>query len=286
MNKILLTLLIILVGIASYAPPSYALPDKEAVQGTLKKADFFVKLGIIIVEGAQKVKRQITKYVNGVAGAIKDVKAFSEAVKTGDINGALSAADSLGGKVPGVDISGDVAAINNNISGATDLANSATGSVAGVANKMNELKNTSPSSLLNINDTKQTKKDLSKTYYGQYGTDSDINVFENQREKIEGIQRDNIANMYAKALTRRVAIAKEKAETPEEIDSTNTRALVSATNDVAMKTAGRLRKIMEFEAAIYDYRLTQATKQYVVVDEKAKSNAAKEKAENTQEEQP
>ena len=79
---------------------------------------------------------------------------------------------------------------------------------------------------------------------------------------MEAIQRENLASMYARALSTRVALAKEKAATPEEIDTTDTRQIISAVQKRAMVTAARLKKILEFESAIYDFNLTEKNKNY------------------------
>lgn len=264
MKRILLAFFTLTCLIMANVQPAWA--DKEAVQKVLKKADRYEKIGMNALEEGIKIKKQFEKYANGIQGAVK----FAKAAASGDLEGALAAAEN----VPG--LSEDVANLNTNLEGATNLVNEGVGAGTNLMNKANglmdspvdSLKNIIPSDLSNINDVEQTQKDVDKSYTAEYGSAEDIEVYNAQKEKLDAIQRDNIASLYARALAARVEITKEKAETPEEIDSSNTRALIAATRDAATKAAVRLRRIVQLEASIQEYETTQLSKIFMTTVQK------------------
>ena len=271
MKRILLAFFTLTYLITANVQPARA--DKEAVQKVLKKADRYEKIGMNALEEGIKIQKQFEKYANGIQGALK----FAKAVASGDLEGALAAAEN----VPG--LSGEVANLNANLEGATNLVNEGVSAGAGLVNKANglvskanglidspvdALKNAIPSDLSNINDVGQTQKDVDKSYTAEYGSAEDIEVYSAQKEKLDAIQRDNIASLYARALAARVEITKEKAETPEEIDSENTRALIAATRNAATRAAVRLRRIVQLEASIQEYESTQLSKIFMTTVQK------------------
>ncbi len=262
MKKLLLTVICALMGWAALTPEAQALKDKEHVQKVLKKADIHVKQGMIVYEKGQEYKREMTDKLNGAKG-------FISAVKEGDITGALDAADTVAGD----SIGGETGAIRDNISGATGAVD---GAVSGVKGAVGNVKNKVPGMISNVNNPEQTREDVSKAYYGQYGEGNDVGVFNDQNEKTDAIQRENIADMYARALTGRVAIAKEKADGEKEIDTSDTRQLINATRNKAMQTAERLRKILVYEASIYQFQTAAKAKAFQNIDGAAQLKASAE----------
>ena len=83
------------------------------------------------------------------------------------------------------------------------------------------------------------------------------------------MQRQNVSSFYAKALAMRVQIAKDKAATPAEIDTTNERALIQASVMVTTTTAQRLARILELEAAMYEYETTQSSRNFIRMEEES-----------------
>lgn len=210
-----------------------ALPDKEKVQSVLKKTDVAVKQGLVVYEDAQTVKRELTDKVNGVKGAINTAKNMSDAVKNGDLDGALSAGESLL----------DQGGISLN-------------------SKEKKLKVSVPSFVNNINDVEETQKDLDKAFNAQMGNGNNNAVAEEQDDKMQAVQRENIASLYARALYRRVLIGEEKAADPKEIDTSDTRRISKAIAEMRLETIMRLKRVLDFESGIYEFRLTEKNRSF------------------------
>ena len=170
---------------------------------------------------------------------------MASAVQEGNLDDALSAAENM-----------------ESSAGVMGIENIRGTNLDAIAGKSNNLKNTTPSFISNVNDPKTSKEEVSQNFNAQLGDGDDVAITESQNQKMEAIQRENLASMYARALSTRVALAKEKAATPEEIDTTDTRQIISAVQKRAMVTAARLKKILEFESAIYDFNLTEKNKNY------------------------
>lgn len=239
MNKKKILLYLFLSYIFSISKAS-AMPDQETIQLNLMIARAVIQTGLQIFEEAQTIKREVTDKVNGAKGAISTAKKMSQAVKEGNLDGALSDAENLNSSIEGMGI---------------DMGFSQGGTSS---------KSKVPSFVSNVNDAKETQKEISKNLTPQYNDGGDKNVVtEEQNIKIDALQRENVANLYAKSLATRVALAKEKAATPEEeIDSSDTRQIIHATKDIIMRTNQRLAKISEFERAIDEYRMIEKNKQY------------------------
>lgn len=236
-----------------------ALPDKEVIQQNLMKARAVTQKGLQAYEEAQTAKREITDKVNGAKGAINTATRMSQAVKEGNLDNVLNEAENLNSSIENMGIE--------------------TG-IEGGANK-NANKNKVPSFINNVNNIKDTQKEISKNLTPQYTETNDKNIVtEAQNLKIDALQRENVANLYANAIVTRVEIVKEKAATPEkEIDSSNTREIITATKDIAMKSAARLAKIMELESAIHEYRLIEKNKQYQTRNQTISQETTKEDGE-------
>lgn len=233
------------LGYFSLISVAGAFADKEKVQKTLKKVDTGVKQGLVVYEDAQTYKRELTDKVNGAKGFIDSASNMASAVQEGNLDDALSAAENM-----------------ESSAGVMGIENIRGTNLDAIAGKSNNLKNTTPSFISNVNDPKASKEEVSQNFNAQLGDGDDVAITESQNQKMEAIQRENLASMYARALSTRVALAKEKAATPEEIDTTDTRQIISAVQKRAMVTAARLKKILEFESAIYDFNLTEKNKNY------------------------
>lgn len=221
-----------------YVPKTQAFPDKETIQLNLMIAKAYTQGGLQTYEEFQEKKRELTNELNGAKGMLQSAKKMSEAIQSGDLDGAISAAEDVGLGAEDIGITGE------NIE------------------KFTNIKNMTPSFISNVNDIKNTEEEVSKNYTPQYGEEKDIEITEEQDTKIDAIQRDNVARMYAKALVNRVKTAKEKAANVEEIDTSDTRQIISAIKEQAMISASRLKRIAELESAIYEFKTIEKNKKY------------------------
>ena len=255
-----------------------ALADKEHIQSVLKKADNVEKKAMNVLEDGQRIYRAGQKGFNGVKKSVNSAMNVGKAIASGDIEGAFSAATDFADSTDIPGLSENLENIQTNV----DEAGKLTASASALASKANGLiktsadllPNTVPNYLTDTTDIKQTEADVEKEYTSVYGNNPDIDVFTEQQDKLMSAQRENIANLYAKALAVRVDIADEKAATPVEIDSTTARSLINATRDTAMRTAVRLKRIYELEAAMYEYNTTAQTQRYMIVNQGDSSAAS------------
>ena len=260
------------------ASPAQA--DKESIQKALKKVDVVEKKAMNVLEKGQKVYRAGQKGFNGIKKSVNSAMAVGKAVASGDINGAFNAATDFvdSTDIPGLsdelgNIQTNVDTANTLTSQANTLASKAKGLVAGSVDK---LQNTVPTLMSNVTDLKQTRQDVEKNYTAQYGDGNDVQIFNEQKAKNMAIQRDNVANLYAKALAVRVDIVEEKAATPAEIDTTTARSLINATKDVSMRTATRLKRIYELESAILEYETINKTQKYQAIVQSSQPESSSE----------
>ena len=229
--KIFLHILFLGIFLAS---PAQA--DKERIQKALKKVDVVEKKAMNALEFSQKVYRAGQKGYNGIKKSVNSAMAVGKAVAAGDIEGAFTAATDFADSTDIPGLSEELGNIQTNIDATNTLASQANGLVAGSVDK---LQNTVPSIMSDVTDLKQTRQDIKTNYTAQYGDGDDVQIFKEQQSQNMTIQRDNVANLYAKALAVRVDIAEEKAAEPVEIDTTTARSLINATKDVSMRTATR-----------------------------------------------
>ena len=252
--------------------------DKEHVQSILKKVDNVEKTAMNVLEDGQRIYRAGQKRFNGIKKSINSAMNVGKAIASGDIGGAFSAATDFADSTSIPGLSENLDSIQTNVdeigkltSSATSLASKANGLIKTSADM---LPNTIPNYLNDTTDIKQTEADVEKEYISAYGENPDIEVFTNQKDKLMSAQRENIANLYAKALAIRVDIADEKAAEPVEIDSTTARSLVNAARDTSMRTAVRLKRIYELEAAMYEYHTTAQTQRYITLNQTPASTEA------------
>ena len=262
-KKILILLLIISGGIAFTSREAYA--DKEIVQKVLKKTDVIEKQGIFYLEEYQKIKRKVQKTVTGVKQAITTGTNFVTAVANGDLVGAVSAGTSLTNQIS-QNLTGKDLVEGKQISAATAIA----GNVSSlITNPMETLKTKIPSFISDVKDLKKTKKNVEENVVPENTQQENPTAYAEQQNKIDDLQRQNVSSFYAKALAMRVQIAKDKAATPAEIDTTNERALIQASVMVTTTTAQRLARILELEAAMYEYETTQSSRNFIRMEEES-----------------
>ena len=262
-KKILILLLITSGGIAFTGREAYA--DKEIVQKVLKKTDAIEKQGIFYLEEYQKIKRKVQKTVTGVKQAITTGTNFVTAVANGDLVGAVSAGTSLTNQIS-QNLTGKDLVEGKQISAATSIA----GNVSSlITNPMETLKTKIPSFISDVKDLKKTKKNVEENVVPENTQQENPTAYAEQQNKIDDLQRQNVSSFYAKALAMRVQIAKDKAATPAEIDTTNERALIQASVMVTTTTAQRLARILELEAAMYEYETTQSSRNFIRMEEES-----------------
>ncbi len=240
MNKLGLMFLLC-TGATLIAAPKPTSADIEALETVLGA----VRNGIEKVEGGyeqlSKLKNDITSAATGVQGAIEDTKEDVQNIKdkASDIEG--TAADlASGGKV-----------------------------------ELNLL-NKNPDFIKDVNNAEETISELSENYNAKMGTGDSVNAEAAQREKMNAIQRENLANLYAEAFTTRTLLAKERARDPKKLDMENTRKIIKATNDITLEMARRIRNIMKLETANSELQTTQKALVYSTV---SSSDEKEEKSE-------
>lgn len=258
-----------LLVMTSCIEPAWA--DKEVVQKVLKKADRFEKNAIVYLEGAQKIKRSVQGAYQGVQGTIKKAKAFTNAVMTGDIAGAISSGMSVASDLGAGDgVMNEFNALQSNydtISNAYGQANNLVGQASGLLSQANGLLNSPldqmvgnvPSFISNINDLGDTISDVEKNIIPKVSRTENSVAFQEHEEKVNDVLRETLASLYAQAFVTRSEIADEKAKTPEEIDTTNERALIGAATDSVTRSVVRLVNIYQMEAAMLEFKALYAS---------------------------
>ena len=262
-KRFLLLIFNILLGLGVMIPTAKA--DKEVVQKVLKKTDRIEKTAIEYLEEAQTLKRQIQSKLQGIKGTIANAKNFANSVASGDIAGAISSGTSLGSDLNlGDGFMGEMETLQNNYEAVSQLYNSGSaivGQASGLLSKANGLMSTPldqivnnvPGFIQNINDLESTASDVEKNVMAEVSVIENSIAHQEHEEKINDILREKLATLYAQALVTRSKIADEKAETPEEIDTTNERALISASADSVTQISVRLNNIYQMESAMMEY---------------------------------
>lgn len=236
-----------------------AYADKETMQSFLKKLDNAERNAINALELYQNTKRLYQSTYAGIKGTLSSVKNVGTAIKNGDISGAVAAGTSAINQGSTL-ATGEDALSNDQINAATSVANDLNGLST---NPMETLKTQIPSFISNVKDLTQSKKDVEENTVPKNITTENPTAYAKQMEKIYDIMRQNISTMYAKALVMRVEIAKEKAATPPEIDTSNQRILIQNTADVSTRAITRLTRILELEADILEYEAMRGSKEFI-----------------------
>lgn len=269
-KRLLILTLNIILALGAMMPTAHA--DKETIQKVLKKTDRIEKVGIEYLEEAQKLKRQVQSELQGIKGTIANAKKFATAVASGDIAGAISSGMAVGSDLNlGDEFMGEMQTLQNNYEAGSQLYNSgsaivgqASGAVnqaSGLLSKANGLMNSPldqvvnniPSFIQDVNDLKSTVSDIEDNVMAEVSRVENSIAFQEHEEKINDILREKLATLYAQAMVTRSKIADEKAETPEEIDTTNERALISASADSVTQISVRLTNIYQMESAMMEY---------------------------------
>ena len=246
--------------------------DKEVVQKVLKKTDRIEKTAIEFLEEAQTLKRKIQSELQGIKGTIAKAKNFANAVASGDIAGAISSGTALGYDLNlGDGFMSEMETLQNNYEVGSQLYNSGSaiaGQVSGAFNQasgllskanglmnspLDQIVNNVPGFIQDINDLESTVADVEKNVMAEISAIENSVAHQEHEEKINDILREKMATIYAQALVTRSKIADEKAEKPEEIDTTNERALISASVDSVTQIAVRLNNIYQMESAMMEY---------------------------------
>lgn len=246
--------------------------DKEVVQKVLKKTDRIEKTAIEFLEEAQTLKRKIQSELQGIKGTIAKAKNFANAVASGDIAGAISSGTALGSDLNlGDGFMSEMETLQNNYEVGSQLYNSGSaiaGQVSGAFNQasgllskanglmnspLDQIVNNVPGFIQDINDLESTVADVEKNVMAEISAIENSVAHQEHEEKINDILREKMATIYAQALVTRSKIADEKAEKPEEIDTTNERALISASVDSVTQIAVRLNNIYQMESAMMEY---------------------------------
>ncbi len=269
-KRLLILTLNIMFALGVMMPAAHA--DKEVVQKVLKKTDRIEKTAIEYLEEAQTLKRQIQSELQGIKGTIAKAKNFANAVASGDIAGAISSGTALGSDLNlGDGFMSEMEALQNNYEAGSQLYNSGSamaGQASGAFNQasgllskanglinspLDQIVNNVPGFIQDINDLESTVADVEKNVMAEVSVIENSIAHQEHEEKINDILREKMATIYAQALVTRSKIADEKAEKPEEIDTTNERALISASVDSVTQIAVRLNNIYQMESAMMEY---------------------------------
>ena len=269
-KRLLILTLNIMFALGVMIPAAHA--DKEVVQKVLKKTDRIEKTAIEFLEEAQTLKRKIQSELQGIKGTIAKAKNFANAVASGDIAGAISSGTALGSDLNlGDGFMSEMETLQNNYEVGSQLYNSGSaiaGQVSGAFNQasgllskanglmnspLDQIVNNVPGFIQDINDLESTVADVEKNVMAEISAIENSVAHQEHEEKINDILREKMATIYAQALVTRSKIADEKAEKPEEIDTTNERALISASVDSVTQIAVRLNNIYQMESAMMEY---------------------------------
>ena len=248
-KRLLILTLNIMFALGVMMPAAHA--DKEVVQKVLKKTDRIEKTAIKYLEEAQTLKRKIQSELQGIKGTIAKAKNFANAVASGDIAGAISSGTALGSDL---NLGDGFMAIAGQASGAFNQASGLLSKANGLMNSpLDQIVNNVPGFIQDINDLESTVADVEKNIMAEVSVIENSVAHQVHEEKINDILREKLATIYAQALVTRSKIADEKAEKPEEIDTTNERALISASVDSVTQIAVRLNNIYQMESAMMEY---------------------------------
>jgi len=111
----------------------------------------------------------------------------------------------------------------------------------------------------NTDDTEKLKANIEKTMVPQYGTKNQDETYSETKKVTDALKRENISRFYALAFTTRTNMAKEareKGEDDKPKELTESRAMVQAANDEALESAERLNRILDMQASIDEFTMT------------------------------
>ena len=250
-------LIYLLVVLGVFWPQtSYA--DIEAVQGAALGP---IKTGLeearAIQEDLNKIQQEIRSTAEGIAGPIKDTVNTVNEVKN--------------------DVESNISAAQEKVNAAKNVANDPEGSLTTMGNKMPGF-----AAKIDSNDSKELNKAVQQNYFMQRpkstSADSQVDnangtettdlaaLHQAQEEKMNEIQRENFANLYATAFSVRANLSKEKNE---DKDKKNTRDIIQRTKEKSMEMVKRFRKIMLMQTMLFEFNATQQARQFTYAEEGA-----------------
>ena len=158
--------------------------------------------------------------------------------------------------------------IENQLAQLEEAARQASEGAGNVTKKINEIKqnplgideellNSIPSEIPDLNNIGKATDQVESAYNAQLGQGNDNQVAQEQHDKMQDIQRENVANLYSVAFTTRTLLAKERQQEEPSNDMKDTREIVKLTNSKAAEMVRRLRNVMKLEAALAEFRISQ-----------------------------
>ncbi len=239
--------------------PQTSYADIEAIQGTVVGP---IKGTIKAMHTAQEEANRILEDVRNLAGGI-----------TGPIKDAVSTANSIKNEAQS-----NIDAAKGKIDAAQNFANNPEGSLSTLGSSMPGF-----ATKIDMNDSQALSASVQTNYFMQRpksssdasssATDSnesetgDANVtalYQAQEEKMNEIQRENFAKLYATAFSIRANLAKEESEDSKK---ENTRDIIQSTKTKSMDMLDRYNKIMLMKTMLFEFNATQQARQFSYAEE-------------------
>lgn len=272
-----LTYPLFLLSMVILSPVAYA--DIEAPQGVMGT----IRTGIEEAKGVQEELNQLQSDLRsaaeGVAGPVKDAAKTVSDVKSeaeANINAAkekVDTAKNLANNPESIaaDPEGALASIGSKMPGFTTEIDTNNMEELGAAIQKNYFMQkpkstataTSAASADSSSNTDAAQSSSESSSSTSATTDL-VAINREQEEKMDEIQRENFANLYATAFTIRTNLAKENAE---DKDKKDTRDIIQSTKDKATEMVKRFRKIMLMQAMLFEFNMTQQARQYSYAQE-------------------
>ena len=229
---------------------SVARADIEAPQTVIGTVKTGIKEAESIQHDLNEIQADLRSAAEGVAGPIKD------AAKT--VNDVKNEAQS------------NIQAVKDKADAAKNIASDPEGALNTMGGKLPGFMTT-----VDTNDSGELRDAVKTNYFTQRPTSSvsadgqaeavnSVEVTKEQDEKMAAVQRENFANLYAQAFTIRTNLAKEKSEDKEHKDS---REILQNTKEIALRMEERWRRIMIINAALFEFKTTQSSRQFSFVPE-------------------
>lgn len=251
MTKKFTYLLILAVGLILSAN---AHADIEAPQTVIGVVKTVIEEARAVQEELNSVQEELRSAAEGIAGPVKD------AVKT--VNDVKS------------EVEDGVNQVKDGVDQAKGLASDPTQALNGMGKLPSFI------SEVDTNNSEEVKQAVQKNYFMQRPKSSQtsseqgqteeaattdlVEINKAQEEKMNEVQRENFANLYASAFTIRTNLAKEEAE---DKDKENTRDIIQSTKEKAMEMAKRFRKLMMMESMLFEFNATQQARQFSYSEE-------------------
>ncbi len=229
---------------------SVARADIEAPQTVIGTVKTGIKEAESIQHDLNEIQADLRSAAEGVAGPIKD------AAKT--VNDVKNEAQS------------NIQAVKDKADAAKNIASDPEGALNTMGGKLPGFMTT-----VDTNDSGELRDAVKTNYFtqrpkssvsadGQAEAVNSVEATKEQDEKMAAVQRENFANLYAQAFTIRTNLAKEKSEDKEHKDS---REILQNTKEIALRMEERWRRIMIINAALFEFKTTQSSRQFSFVPE-------------------